>query len=166
MCQIFQIQTNFSIKPNAQIACSVCYRAVVLSKLQLSHKAFTLQLVKSNFHVSAFLLVIFGLLFSIIHFLIFALNFSSFCWQISIFTLLFFRSNFQVSAGKFQLSGFSFSSVYCQIPTFRLLLAIPIFTFLLCKFFASYKLHFQIGITCVISAQLPYNVLALQAVWD
>ena len=73
----------------------------------------------------------------------------------------FSDSNFQVSAGKFQFSRFSFSSVYCQIPTFRLLLAIPIFTLLLCKFSASYKLHFQIGITCVISAQLPHNVSGL-----
>ena len=98
--------------------------------------------------------------------LISALNFSSFCWQIPTFTLLLFR--------------FQFSSFCWQVPIFTL----QFLVFLLSdsnfptsagesnfhasasKFSASYKLHFQIGITCVISAQLPHNVLALQRVWD
>ena len=144
----------------------MCYWLVILSKLQLNRKFFTLLLAEFNFHVSAFRLVIFGLLFSIIYFLISALNFSSFCWQIPTFPLLLFRFQFSSFCWQVPISRFSFSSVYCQIPTFRLLLAIPIFTLLLCKFSASYKLHFQIGITCVISAQLPHNVLPLQRVWD
>ena len=44
-----QIQNHFSIKPNAQIRCSGCYGAVVLSKLQLSHKVFTLLLANPIF---------------------------------------------------------------------------------------------------------------------
>ena len=136
------MQTNFSIKPNPQIACSVCYGAVVLSKLQLSHKIFTLLLAKSNFHVSVFLLVI-----------------SAYYFQL--FTFKFLRKTFQVSVRRFRLSRFSFSSVYCQIPTFRLLLATPIFTLLLCKLLAETNAYFLIVFICVISAQLPYNVLWL-----
>ena len=158
-----------------------------MSKLRFNRKLFTLLLANSNFQVSAFRFVIFGVLFSIIYFLIYkfcAKNFklrltnsnfhvsafhaSTFQVSVGRFRLsrfCFSDSNFQVSVGKFQFLRFSFSSVYCQIPTFRLLLAIPIFTLLLCKFSASYKLHFQIEITCVISAQLPHNVPALQAVW-
>jgi len=108
----------------------------------------------------------FGVLFSIIHFLFLRKTFQVSAGRFRLSRFCFSDSNFQVSVGKFQFSRFSFSSVYCQIPTFLLLLAIPIFTLLLCKFSASYKLHFQIGITCVISAQLATNVLALQAVWD
>ena len=156
ICQIFQIQTNFSIKPNPQIACSVCYWLVVLSKLQLNRKFFTLLLAKSNFHVSAFRLVIFGVLFSIIYFSIYkfcakksSFCFSSFCWQIPIFTLLLFR----VSVGKFQFSRFCFSdfnfSSFCW--------QIPIFTLLLCKLFAETNVYFLIVFICVISAQVSSN---------
>ena len=64
----------------------------------------------------------------------FSVNFSSFCWQVSIFTLLHFmfqlsdsafqNQTFQVSFGKFQLSRFCFSvskffSFQCQISTFH-----------------------------------------------
>ena len=139
------MQTNFSIKPNPQIACSVCYGAVVLSKLRLSHKIFTLLLAKSNFHISVFLLVI-----------------SAYYFQL--FTFKFLRKTFQVSVRRFRLSRFSFSSVYCQIPTFRLLLATPIFTLLLCKLLAETTAYFLIVFICVISAQLPYNVSRLQEV--
>ena len=141
------MQTNFSIKPNPQIACSVCYGAVVLSKLRLSHKIFTLLLAKSNFHISVFLLVI-----------------SAYYFQL--FTFKFLRKTFQVSVRRFRLSRFSFSSVYCQIPTFRLLLATPIFTLLLCKLLAETTAYFLIVFICVISAQLPYNVSPLHEVAD
>ena len=102
----------------------------------------------------------------------FLLEMSAYYFQLFIFHFYNFELNnqisaFQISVGRFQFSRFyfssfcfshfSFSSVNCQIPTFRLLLAIPIFTLLLCKFPASYKLHFKIGITCVISAQLATN---------
>ena len=136
----------------------MCYGAVVFVEITISHKVFTLLLANPIFTFPFFCSFNFGVLFSIIHFLISAQNFSSFCWQIPTFTLLLFRFQFSSFCWQVPISRFSFSSVYCQIPTFRLLLAIPIFTLLLCKFSASYKLHFQIGITCVISAQLPHNV--------
>ena len=125
---------------------SSCYGAVVLSKLRLSHKIFTLLLAKSNFHISVFLLVI-----------------SAYYFQL--FTFKFLRKTFQVSVRRFRLSRFSFSSVYCQIPTFRLLLATPIFTLLLCKLLAETTAYFLIVFICVISAQLPHNVPALHAGW-
>ena len=116
-----------------------------MSKLRLSHKIFTLLLAKSNFHISVFLLVI-----------------SAYYFQL--FTFKFLRKTFQVSVRRFRLSRFSFSSVYCQIPTFRLLLATPIFTLLLCKLLAETTAYFLIVFICVISAQLPHNVPALAAV--
>ena len=86
-------------------------------------------------------------------------QFSRFCFSgrnfqrfiFNYFTFRFINSakknssfSFQLSVGGFQLSSFcfssfyfshfSFSSVNCQIPTFRLLPVIPIFTLLLCKF--------------------------------
>ena len=142
------MQTNFSIKPNPQIACSVCYGAVVLSKLQLSHKIFTLLLAKSNFR---FCFSARNFRFIIFNYsrLIFALNFSSSAGRFQLSRFCFSDSNFQVSVGKFQFLRFSFSSVYCQIPTFRLLLAIPIFTLLLCKFSAETNVYFLIVFICV-----------------
>ena len=121
------IQNQLQIKPKTQIACSVCYRAVVLSKLRFNRKLFTLLLANSNFQVSAFRFVIFGVLFSIIYFRILnsAQRISSFGWQIPIFTFLLFTlqlfkflladsdfhaSDFQVSVGRFRLSRFWFSS--------------------------------------------------------
>ena len=102
-------------------------------------QSFHASLAKSNFHVSVFLIVI-----------------SAYYFQL--FTFKFLRKTFQVSVRRFRLSRFSFSSVYCQIPTFRLLLATPIFTLLLCKLLAETTAYFLIVFICVISAQLPYNV--------
>ena len=113
-----------------QLAQNSCYWRLVLSKLQLNRKPFTLLLANSNFRVSAFWFVIFGVLFSIIHFSIykFCTKIFKFCWQIPSFTLLLVRfqrfrfllesfnfhasafqfPTYQVSVGKFQLSRFFF----------------------------------------------------------
>ena len=135
-----------------------------LSKLQFSHKTFTLLLAKSNFHVSVFRFAIFGVLFSIIYFLI-----------------INWRKEFQVSAGRFRLSRFccsdsNFLSFCWQFQFSRFCFSDsnfssfcwqnPIFTLLLCKLLAETKVYFSIVFICVISAQLPCNVPLLQAVWD
>jgi hypothetical protein len=120
-------KTNFSIKPIAQIACSVCYSAVVLSKLLFNRKTFTLLLSNSNFHVFAFRFVIFGLLFqlftfkfkfcskdfklrltnSIFTFLLFILQLFKFLLADSDFHASAFQvSTFQISVGKFQFPRF------------------------------------------------------------
>jgi hypothetical protein len=96
-----QIQTIFQIKQIAQLACSVCYAGVVLSKLLLNCKFFTLLLAKSNFHVSIFWFAIFNLLL-----FIYRSNFGYFLvsrWLILTFTL------FRVRVGEFQFSHFQFS---------------------------------------------------------
>ena len=135
----------------------MCYGAVVFVEITISHKVFTLLLANPIFTFPFFCSFNFGVLFSIIHFLISAQNFSSFCWQIPTFPLLLFRFQFSSFCWQVPISRFSFSSVYCQIPTFRLLLAIPIFTLLPCKLLAETNAYFLIVFICVISAQLPHN---------
>ena len=158
----FQIQNQLQIKPKTQIACSVCYWRLVLSKLQLNRKLFTLLLANSNFQVSAFRFVIFGVLFSIIYFRILnsAQRISSFGWQIPIFTFLLFT----LQLFKFLLADSDFHASDFQVSTFCW--QVPIFTLLLCYLSAWTNVYFLIVFICVISAQLLYNVLALQAVWD
>jgi hypothetical protein len=105
----------------------------------------------------------FCVLFSIIHFV----NFCAKLFKFLLFRLQFFVC--QLSDSKFSsfcFSHFCFSSVNCQTPTFRLLLAIPIFTLLLCKLLAETNAYFLIVFICVISAQLPHNVLWLECSGD
>ena len=123
-------KTNFklSLKPKLLVACVT--GGLFLSKLRLNRKFFTLLLAKSNFHVSAFLLVIFGSLFQV-----FSFRFKNLRKKNQV-------SAFQVSVGKFRFSRFCFSRFCFQIPTFRLLLSTPIFTLLLCKLLAESMLIF------------------------
>jgi hypothetical protein len=120
---------------------------------------------KIQFYVSVFLLVIFGLLFSIIHF--------NFCAKL--FKFLLADSDFHVSAfqipifkfpfSRFRFSGFNFLSLLRLFAVARVCWQVSTFTLLLRKLSAETNSDFQIVIICVISAQLPHNVPALKAGW-
>ncbi len=106
-----EFTTELAITPNR------CYWLVVLSKLQLNRKLFTLLLAKSDFHVSVFRFAFFNIFFFNFQFFRFQLSrfhFSRFCWQNPIFRFLLFKfqlftllladSNFHASAWKFSVT--------------------------------------------------------------
>jgi hypothetical protein len=131
-----------------------------LSKLLLNRKFFTFPLARSNFQASVFWLAILTLIL-----FIYRSNFSCisvFCWLlIPTFTL------FSVRVGEFQFSHFQFSRFRCPSFNFsRFRWHVPIFTLLLCQFPAETNAYFQIGIICVISAQVSCNVPPLGEVGD
>jgi hypothetical protein len=115
-------KTNFRLSPKPKSRVTAVMGRLFLSKLQFSHKVFKLLLAKSNFQFcfacSLSLESFGGFNFPVS---VGKIQFSSslsvefvgkFRFQASVFQV----STFQVFVGKFQLSLFSFSSVYNQIP--------------------------------------------------
>ena len=143
-----------------------CVTAVIerLFLVEITIKPQTFQASVGKFQLSSFCFSVrnFGILFSIIYFLIInsAQRISSFGWQIPIFTFLLFT----LQLFKFLLADSDFHASDFQVSTFCW--QVPIFTLLLCYLSAWTNVYFLIVFICVISAQLLYNVPALQAVWD